>query len=82
MRTTSSPFARMNVGTITFAEACKAAEAVKAARPRGLAPVLTDAEWERYLGHFGSGPRRFKNGASRAKRKDGQTTTTRSRKKR
>jgi hypothetical protein len=82
MRTTTSPFAHIKAGTISFVEACKAAEAVKAARPRGLMPVLSHAEWERYLGYFGSGPRRSKSRAGRAKRRDGQTTTTRSTKKR
>jgi hypothetical protein len=75
MRITTSPFAHMKAGSISFAEACKAAEAVKAARPRGLMPVPSRAEWERYLGYFGSGPRRSKSRAGRAKRKDGQTTT-------
>jgi hypothetical protein len=69
-------------GTLTYAAARKAMEEAKAARPRDMSSVYSAANWERYLGHFGAGPRRSNSRSARSKGKKDQMTKTRSRKKR
>jgi hypothetical protein len=70
-------------GTLTYAAARKAMEEAKAARPRDMASVYSDANRERYLGYFGPALlKRSRSRLARAKVKKGQTTKTRSRKKR
>jgi hypothetical protein len=69
-------------GTLTLAAARKAMEAAKAARPRDMTSVYSDANRERYLGHFGPGPRKSLRSSVRAKGKKGRAAKTEARKKR